>query len=155
MTAPTITPLHEAIAAGIQQRGVTTFRPTWLTATIEVYTPEQSSEQEATIHYEGDLLTGSRDDRWGWIERESREVETTWAEDADSLLDTLAGLVDEHWEITLIEMPEHIARELVATLEDVPVIPWQAKAPAMEIIVRVTGTFTPAPRNYIGKHRKA
>ena len=119
MTAPTITPLHEAIAAGIQQRGVTTFRPTWLTATIEVYTPEQSSEQEATIHYEGDLLTGSRDDRWGWIERESREVETTWAEDADSLLDTLAGLVDDHWEITMIEMPEHIARDLAATLEDV------------------------------------
>ena len=27
--------------------------------------------------------------------------------------------------------------------------------PAMEIIVRVTGAFTPAPRDYIGKHRKA
>ena len=42
MTAPTITPLHEAITAGIQQRGVTTFRPTWLTATIEVYTDRKS-----------------------------------------------------------------------------------------------------------------
>lgn len=31
----------------------------------------------------------------------------------------------------------------------------RAVIPAMEIIVRVTGTFTPAPRNYIGKHRKA
>ena len=46
-------------------------------------------------------------------------METTWAEDADSLLDTLAGLVDDHWEITMIEMPEHIARDLAATLEDV------------------------------------
>ena len=27
--------------------------------------------------------------------------------------------------------------------------------PAREIIVRMTGTFTPAPRNYIGNHRKA
>lgn len=119
MTAPTITPLHEAIAAGIQQRGTTTFRPTWLTATIEVYTPDQSPDQEATIHYEGDTLTGSRDDRWGYIERENRVEEITWAEDADSLLDTLAGLVEEHWEITLIEIPEHIARDLAATIEDV------------------------------------
>lgn len=34
-------------------------------------------------------------------------------------------------------------------------LPRRAVIPAMEIIVRVTGTFTPAPRHYIGKHRKA
>lgn len=34
-------------------------------------------------------------------------------------------------------------------------LPRRAVIPAMEIIVRVTGTFIPAPRNYIGKHRKA
>ena len=27
--------------------------------------------------------------------------------------------------------------------------------PAREIIVRVTGTFIPAPRHYVGNHRKA
>lgn len=95
------------------------YQDKWFTADIEVYTPDQSSEQEATIHYEGKILSGSRDDRWGYVERETHISDKTWAEDADTLIDTVADLELAYMEITLVEIPEHIARDLAATLEGV------------------------------------
>ena len=104
-----------ALLAGIQHHRPN-YQAKWFTATIEVH---NSTTDEAHIVYEGDILTGSRDDRWGYTERETHISDETWAEDADTLIDTVTALELDHMDITLIEIPAHIARDLAATVEDV------------------------------------
>lgn len=82
--------------------------------------PNTQPGDEVTIHYNGDIEHGTADPRWGVRTWETHEEEVTCTHDAEDTIRTLHNLLDENWNITLIEFPTHMLddiNEYIAAVE--------------------------------------
>lgn len=86
---------------------------------VEVFNPADHDDatHEAIIHCAYEAEHGWRDDRWGYVTREQQVEETTWADTPDDLVDTLVDLIDQNKTFHTVEVPHHMADELLHTAQ--------------------------------------